>query len=139
MIGPPAASGIAVPGRAADADPPSTSPAASSTQDHWLPISVVSLADPQEERLFTNAGCSRGLNPPVSRARADRADGVHPAHRGHGYGRAITVAAARALQELGSSSVVVCTPSSNVGAVATYQAAGLKQLPERRDLYRDDS
>ncbi|MER7333953.1 MULTISPECIES: GNAT family N-acetyltransferase [unclassified Micromonospora] len=65
--------------------------------------------------------------------------GVHPAHRGHGYGRAITVAAARALQELGSSSVVVCTPSSNVGAVATYQSAGLKQLPERRDLYRDDS
>ena len=44
---------------------PSTSPAASSTQDHWLPVSVVSLADPQEERLFTNAGCSRGLNPPV--------------------------------------------------------------------------
>lgn len=49
------------------------------------------------------------------------------------------MAATRALQELGSSSVVVCTPSSNVGAVATYQAAGLKQLPERRDLYRDDS
>ncbi|MEU5945827.1 GNAT family N-acetyltransferase [Micromonospora sp. NPDC047465] len=65
--------------------------------------------------------------------------GVHAAHRGHGYGRAITVAAARALQELGSSSVVVCTPSSNVGAVATYQSAGLQQLPERRDLYRDDS
>ncbi|MEV5765790.1 GNAT family N-acetyltransferase [Micromonospora sp. NPDC052213] len=65
--------------------------------------------------------------------------GVHAAHRGHGYGRAITVAAARALQELGSSSMVVCTPSSNVGAVATYQSAGLRQLPERRDLYRDGS
>ncbi|MEU0564913.1 GNAT family N-acetyltransferase [Nonomuraea sp. NPDC005983] len=63
--------------------------------------------------------------------------GVHRAHRGHGYGRAITVAAARALQELGSSSVVVCCPSSNVGAVATYQSAGLEQLPERRDLYRN--
>ncbi|WP_433225898.1 GNAT family N-acetyltransferase [Microtetraspora malaysiensis] len=65
--------------------------------------------------------------------------GVHRAHRGHGYGRAITVAAARALQELGSSSVVVCCPSSNVGAVATYLSAGLEQLPERRDLYRNAS
>ncbi|MCC5576147.1 GNAT family N-acetyltransferase [Microtetraspora sp. AC03309] len=65
--------------------------------------------------------------------------GVHRAHRGHGYGRAITVAAARALQELGSSSVVVCCPSSNVGAVATYQSAGLEQLSERRDLYRNAS
>ncbi|TDD19362.1 GNAT family N-acetyltransferase [Nonomuraea diastatica] len=63
--------------------------------------------------------------------------GVHRAHRGHGYGRAITAAAARALQEVGSSSVVVCTPSSNVGAVATYQSAGLERLPEKRDLYRD--
>lgn len=65
--------------------------------------------------------------------------GVHRAHRGHGYGRAITVAAARTLRELGSSSVVVCCPSSNVGAVATYRSAGLEQLPERRDLYRDAS
>ncbi|MGP3937003.1 GNAT family N-acetyltransferase [Nonomuraea sp. KM88] len=65
--------------------------------------------------------------------------GVHRAHRGHGYGRAITVAAARALQEAGASSVDVCTPSSNVGAVATYQSAGLEPLPERRDLYRDAS
>ncbi|MGV9777756.1 GNAT family N-acetyltransferase [Streptosporangium sp. NPDC003464] len=65
--------------------------------------------------------------------------GVHRAHRGHGYGRAITVAAARALQELGSSSVDVCTPSSNVGAVATYRSAGLERLPERRDLYRNAS
>lgn len=63
--------------------------------------------------------------------------GVHRAHRGHGYGRAITVAAARALQEMGSSSVVVCTPSANVGAVATYQSAGLRQLPERRDMHRN--
>ncbi|MDP9843049.1 ribosomal protein S18 acetylase RimI-like enzyme [Streptosporangium lutulentum] len=65
--------------------------------------------------------------------------GVHRAHRRHGYGKAITVAAARALQELGSSSVDVCTPSSNVGAVATYRSAGLERLPERRDLYRSAS
>ncbi|MBN6054750.1 GNAT family N-acetyltransferase [Nonomuraea sp. RK-328] len=65
--------------------------------------------------------------------------GVHRAHRDHGYGRAVTVAAARALRELGSSSVVVCCPSSNVGAVATYRSAGLEELPERRDLYRDAS
>ena len=63
--------------------------------------------------------------------------GVHREHRGHGYGTAITVAAAAALQELGSSSAIVCTPSSNVGAVATYKSAGFRQLPEVRDLYRD--
>ncbi|MEU4601541.1 GNAT family N-acetyltransferase [Kribbella sp. NPDC023972] len=63
--------------------------------------------------------------------------GVHRAHRGHGYGEAITVAAARALQELGSSSAFVCTPSFNVGAVATYKAAGFEPLPEIRAVYRN--
>ncbi|MFJ9211380.1 GNAT family N-acetyltransferase [Streptomyces sp. NPDC102264] len=63
--------------------------------------------------------------------------GVHREHRRHGYGRAITVAAAAALQELGSSSAIVCTPSSNPGAVATYQSAGFQQRPEVRDQYRD--
>jgi ribosomal protein S18 acetylase RimI-like enzyme len=63
--------------------------------------------------------------------------GVHRDHRGHGYGRAITVAAAAALRELGSSSAVVCTPSANVGGVATYESAGFQRLPERRDRYRD--
>jgi ribosomal protein S18 acetylase RimI-like enzyme len=62
--------------------------------------------------------------------------GVHRDHRGLGYGTAITVAAAAALRELGSSSAVVCTTSSNVGAVATYRSAGFQQLPERRDLCR---
>ena len=62
--------------------------------------------------------------------------GVHREHRGHGYGKAITVAAAAALQELGSSSAIVCTPSFNVGAVATYKSAGFQQLPDVRDLHR---
>lgn len=63
--------------------------------------------------------------------------GVHREHRGHGYGKAITVAAAAALRELGSSSAIVYTPSSNVGAVATYKSVGFQQLPEIRDLCRD--
>ncbi|MFD4527387.1 GNAT family N-acetyltransferase [Streptomyces sp. NPDC058470] len=62
--------------------------------------------------------------------------GVHADHRGHGYGRAINLAAARTLQGLGSSSVLVITPSSNTAAVATYQSAGLQRLPETRDLRR---
>ncbi len=62
--------------------------------------------------------------------------GVHRDHRGHGYGRAITVAAAAALRELGSSSAIVCTPSSNVGGVATYASAGFEPRPEVRDSYR---
>jgi ribosomal protein S18 acetylase RimI-like enzyme len=62
--------------------------------------------------------------------------GVHREHRGHGYGTAMTVAAAGALRQLGSSSAIVCTPSSNVGAVATYKSAGFQQLPEVSDLRR---
>ncbi|MFD4674848.1 GNAT family N-acetyltransferase [Lentzea sp. NPDC058450] len=63
--------------------------------------------------------------------------GVHHDHRGKGFGRAITVAAASALRSLGSSSAIVCTPSSNVGAVATYRAAGFTALPEVHDQRRD--
>lgn len=62
--------------------------------------------------------------------------GVHPDHRGHGYGRAVSLAAACALQELGSSSATVCTPSSNVAAAATYASAGFGSEPERRDRRR---
>ena len=63
--------------------------------------------------------------------------GVHRDHRGKGFGKAITVAGAAALRELGSSSALVCTPSSNAGAVATYRAAGFDQLPEVHDQRRD--
>ncbi|MFE3525160.1 GNAT family N-acetyltransferase [Streptomyces sp. NPDC059161] len=63
--------------------------------------------------------------------------GVHRDHRRQGYGQAITVAAAAALRELGSSSALVCTPSSNVGGVATYTSAGFQPRPEVRDRYRD--
>jgi ribosomal protein S18 acetylase RimI-like enzyme len=63
--------------------------------------------------------------------------GVHHDHRGRGFGKAITVAAAAALREAGSSSALVCTPSSNVGAVATYRAAGFVPLPQRYDQRRD--
>ena len=63
--------------------------------------------------------------------------GVHREHRRQGYGEAITLAAAAALQELGSSSAIVCTPSSNIGGVATYKSAGFQQRSEVRDLCRD--
>lgn len=62
--------------------------------------------------------------------------GVHRDHRGHGYGRSITLAAAAALRQLGSSSAIVCAESSNAGAVATYTSAGFLPLPEVRDLRR---
>jgi ribosomal protein S18 acetylase RimI-like enzyme len=62
--------------------------------------------------------------------------GVHRDHRGHGYGRAITVAAAAALREMGSSSATVCTPSSNAAGVATYVSAGFQQLPDVTDFRR---
>ena len=62
--------------------------------------------------------------------------GVHRDHRGRGHGRAISVAAAAALQELGSSVAEVCTPSDNVGAVATYESAGFHPLDQRLDRRR---
>ena len=62
--------------------------------------------------------------------------GVHRDHRGHGYGTAIARAAAAALREMGSSSATVCTPSSNVGAVATYASAGFQKLPDVTDYRR---
>lgn len=62
--------------------------------------------------------------------------GVHRIHRGRGYGKAMVLAAARTLQEIGSSSAFTCTPASNVGAIATYQSAGVHPQPEKRDLVR---
>lgn len=64
--------------------------------------------------------------------------GVHADHRGRGHGTAISVAAAAALREMGASSALVCTPSANRAAVATYQAAGYAAMPERLDLTRTD-
>ncbi|HEX3650224.1 MAG TPA: GNAT family N-acetyltransferase [Pseudonocardiaceae bacterium] len=63
--------------------------------------------------------------------------GVHAEHRGHGYGRKISIAAAAELRKLGSSSAEVCTRSANTAAVATYRSAGFRRLPERLDRSRD--
>ncbi|USQ80004.1 GNAT family N-acetyltransferase [Ornithinimicrobium faecis] len=63
--------------------------------------------------------------------------GVHPDHRGKGHGRAMNLAAASALLEMGSTSAMVATPGSNVGAVAAYEAAGFRSLYERLDRRRD--
>jgi ribosomal protein S18 acetylase RimI-like enzyme len=62
--------------------------------------------------------------------------GVHAEHRGRGYGRMICVAAAAELRRLGSSSALVCTPSALAPAVATYESAGFRRLPERFDRIR---
>ena len=63
--------------------------------------------------------------------------GVRVDHRRRGYGAAICLAAAAELRKLGSSRVLVCTPSSLQSAVRTYEAAGFERLPERLDRTRD--
>jgi len=62
--------------------------------------------------------------------------GVHRDHRGCGSGTSITLAAAAALREMGSSSAIVATPTSNKGAVATYTAAGFDAAPDVTDFRR---
>lgn len=62
---------------------------------------------------------------------------VHRDHQGHGYGKAMAIAAARALQQLGSSSASVGTESANAAAVAAYSSAGFVSRAEVRDLRRD--
>lgn len=62
---------------------------------------------------------------------------VHRDHQGHGYGKAMAVAAARALQQLGASSALVGTESANVAAVAAYTSAGYVPRAEVRDLRRN--
>ncbi|WP_039789465.1 GNAT family N-acetyltransferase [Actinoalloteichus spitiensis] len=111
------------------------------SQDHWRAMAAGSpyadarclIAHDREGRAVAavtvwSAGPGRpGLLEPM---------GVHRDHRRKGHGRAIVVAAAAALRALGSSSAIVRTPSSNVGAVATYESAGFQRLPETRDLCR---
>ena len=62
--------------------------------------------------------------------------GVHRDHRHRGYGVAITLAAAAALREMGSSSALVSTPSANVAAVSAYAAAGFLADQPVPDLRR---
>jgi ribosomal protein S18 acetylase RimI-like enzyme len=62
--------------------------------------------------------------------------GVHSDHQGHGYGKAIAVAAAAALRDMGASSATVCAEGANAAAAATYRAAGFQPQPEVRDLRR---
>ncbi len=73
---------------------------------------------------------------PADRPRRGRQRGVHRHHHDRGHGRAITVAAA-ALRTLGSSSVLVRTPSADAGAVTTYESAGFPARREVRDRYRE--
>jgi ribosomal protein S18 acetylase RimI-like enzyme len=62
--------------------------------------------------------------------------GVRGDHRGRGYGAAVCEAATSVLRAMGATSAVVCAESSNVGAIATYTAAGFEACPEVADLIR---
>lgn len=111
------------------------------TEEHWLTASRGPLFadardllayDEQDRPVAMATVWSAG----VGRPGVLEPMGVHPDHRGHGYGRAITVAAAAALRGLGASTATVCAESSNVGAVQTYASAGFQVLPEVTDFRR---
>lgn len=61
---------------------------------------------------------------------------VHRGYQGRGYGTAATVAGLVALQDMGSSSAVVATESSNAGAVAAYTSAGFTAQEPAVDMKR---
>lgn len=62
--------------------------------------------------------------------------GAHRDHHGHGYGKAITLAAAAALREMGASAAIVLTEGANTAGVAAYRSAGFDLVAERRDRSR---
>lgn len=61
---------------------------------------------------------------------------VHRDHQGRGFGKAMAIAAAKNLQQMGSSAASVAAESANTTAVATYSAAGFFARAEVRDLRR---
>lgn len=87
--------------------------------EHGVPVAVAAVWSAGEGRP--------GLLEPI---------GVHPDHRGKGYGKAITVAAVNALRDIGSSSALVCTQSAKTTAVASYVASGFTAEPAVRDMAR---
>lgn len=62
--------------------------------------------------------------------------GVHRDHRGHGYGKAVTISAAINLRAMGASCAVVCAESSNIAALSTYESAGFTANMPVADLRR---
>ncbi|MGC5614720.1 GNAT family N-acetyltransferase [Georgenia sp. Z1491] len=62
--------------------------------------------------------------------------GAHRDHRGRGYGRAITLAAAAHLRGMGASSVLVKTEGHNAAGIGAYRSAGLTLDPPAPDLVR---
>ncbi|WP_423463087.1 GNAT family N-acetyltransferase [Promicromonospora sp. MS192] len=111
------------------------------TDDRWHAMAAGPLyADARCLVAYDEAGTAVGATT-VWSAGAGRPGlieplGVHPDHRGHGYGRAVTLAGVAALRELGSSSAVVITESARTPAVATYVSAGFDRLPDRLDRRR---
>lgn len=61
---------------------------------------------------------------------------VRRGQQGKGFGRAMTLACASVLRDLGASSATVCAEASNPAAVATYASAGFTAAPEVPDLRR---
>lgn len=62
--------------------------------------------------------------------------GVHRDHHGHGYGSAITLAGAYALQHVGASNAVVVAENANEAALATYIKTGFAAQQAVTDLRR---
>jgi GNAT superfamily N-acetyltransferase len=65
--------------------------------------------------------------------------GTHRDHVGQGHGRAVSLAVIAALARAGASGVAVQTPLSNVAALATYQACGMRVVERLHAMVRRSS
>lgn len=108
---------------------------------------------PQSRNIFDAAGCDRvAVSPGLRRRRLPgrrvsvwsagrgrpgllKPPGTHRDQWGHGYGRAIALAAA-ALRDLGASTALGVTSASNRGGVPTYEP-GYRRMPDAIDFAKD--
>lgn len=108
-------------------------PGSTFTAELWQRMATGPSYDPRFEMVtWTPSGeaaaAATGWFAGPSRCAIFEPVGTHQDHRRKGYGRRVNLAVMAALARAGASGIRVHTPASNVGAVRTYEACGLRQV-----------